>query len=287
MEIPEWLKNPSNPPIPPFGKGGLGRILKGGKGGIKERFLDKTLRHVISFTEDTIFNERISRRKGLLQGIEPRVKIISLIVFIVLLSLQRSIDAVALFLVVSLSLALLSKVPLSLFLKRLFPIALFTTFIALPATLNLIVKGDPLLKIYKFNIPHQIDPVEIPAVISLTKEGIFSASMLILRVVTSTSIVFLVTLTTPPDRLIRSIIYFMPGALKPILSIIYRYIFFLLRRLEEFVISFRSRIISPRATRSFIRQRWIASRISLLFSLSLRLSQDLEKAMESRGYRKG
>lgn len=274
MEIPEWLKIPPHPPL-----------LKGGKRGIKEKFIDKTLRHVLSFTEDIMFNETFSAKKGFLQRIEPRLKLVSLIMFIIILSLQKSIDGIVIFLVLSLSLVLFSRIPLSLFLKRLFPVFLITTVITFPVTFSIILNGDPLLILYKLNTPHQIGPIEIPSVISLTRQGVSSALILILRVVTSVSILFLITLTTSPNRLIKTITYFIPGTLKSIISISYRYIFFLIRKLEQFIMGIKSRNSS--AIDVTVQQRLVASRIGILFSFGLRLSRDLERAMESRGYRFG
>ncbi len=274
MEIPEWLKYQTSDIR-------LQTLSKKPK----EIFLDKTLRHVLSFTEDVMFNENVSARRGLLQGIEPGLKILSLILFIIVLSLQRSVSGIVIFLILSLFLMSLSRIPLSLFLKRLFPVSLFTAIIAFPATFNFIVSGDPLLILYEFNASHKVGPVEIPAVISLTRQGVFSALTLTLRVVTSLSILFLITLTTPPNGLIKTITYFMPGTLKLIVSVSYRYIFFLVQKVEQLIMGIRSRNIS--AVSVPVRQRLVASRMGLLFSLSLRLSNDLGRAMESRGYRFG
>lgn len=271
MEIPEWLKYQTS-----------GYRHQASSKKQRERFLDKTLRHVLSFTEDIMFNETVSFKRGLLQGIEPRLKILSLIIFIIILSLQRSINGMVIFLIISLSLMSLSRIPLSLFLKRLLPVFLFTTVIAFPATFNFIVNGDPLLILYRFDTSHQVGPIEIPSVISLTRQGVSSALILTLRAVTSLSILFLITLTTPPTMLIKAITYFMPDTLKSIISISYRYIFFLIRKLEQFIMGIKSRNIS--AVSAPVQQRLVTSRIGLLFSLSLRLSNDLERAIESRGY---
>lgn len=274
MEIPEWLK---------YQASGIRYQVSGKKP--REKFLDKTLRHVLSFTEDIMFNNTVSIKRGLLQDIEPRLKTASLIIFIIVLSLQRSISGIVIFLILSSSLMALSRIPLLLFLKRLFPVSLFTAIIAFPATFNFIVEGDPLFILYRSNTSHHIGTVEIPAVISITKQGTYSALILILRVISSVSILFLITMTTSPNRLIKAVTYFIPGTLKSIVSISYRYIFFLVQNIEHLIMGIKSRSIS--AVSVPVQQRWVASRIGILFSLSLKVSNDLEKAMESRGYRSG
>ena len=275
MGIPDWLKTVTRDELQ------VTSIKRP-----RERFLDKTLRHVVSFVEDTMFNERTSSIKGFLQGTEPRIKIISIFLFIVLLSFQKTIPGIVVFLSFALLLALLSGV-LIILLKRLMPAMVFTILIALPAVLNLTVDGEPLLILHEFEKPHTFYQITIPAHISVTKQGALSALTLFLRVIASVSLVFLLTLTTPPNRFIKAVSSFVPGAFKSIVSISYRYIFFLTRKVEEFIMGFRARNISSLATRrhsSLIGQRWTASRIGLLFSMSIRLSAELERAMEARGY---
>jgi len=282
MAIPEWLTKQAS---------GVGYQVSDKKP--EERFLDKTLRHVVSFVEDTMFNERTSSMKGLLQGIEPRIKIISIFLFIVILSFQKTVSGIVVFLVFAALLALLSGVPVIL-LKRLTPAMVFTLLIALPAALNLIVDGELMVMLHKFEKPHTFYQITIPSHIFITRQGALSALTLFLRVMASVSLVFLLTLTTPPNRFIKAVSSFMPGAFKSIVSISYRYIFFLTRKVEGFIMGFRARNISLPASASsasgggphssLIGQRWTASRIGLLFSMSIRLSAELERAMEARGY---
>ncbi|HBG92041.1 MAG: hypothetical protein A2X54_06560 [Nitrospirae bacterium GWF2_44_13] len=274
MGIPDWLKTVTRDELQ------VVNIKKP-----RERFLDKTLRHVVSFVEDTMFNERTSSIKGFLQGTEPRIKIVIIFLFIIVLSFQKTVSGIVVFLSLALLLALLSGVLITL-LKRLMPAMVFTMLIALPAALNLIVDGEPMVMLHEFEKPHTFYQITIPAHISVTKQGALSALALFLRVMASASLVFLLTLTTPPNRFIKAVSSFVPGAFKSIVSISYRYIFFLTRKVEEFIMGFRARNISLPATRhsSLIGQRWTASRMGLLFSMSIRLSAELERAMEARGY---
>lgn len=280
MEIPRWLKTepvshqPSvqRPHKPLFR--GLFR---------NERFLDKTLCRVITFVEDTMFNETSSAQNGLLQMIEPRLKVISLLVFVVVLSLQKSVEGIAVFSLLAVLLALASRISLTTFAKRLLPAAALTIIISLPVILNLIVEGDPLLVLLRFERAVNIGPLVIPQEIAVTRQGLGSAVTLLLRVLTSVSIVFLLAMTTPPNTLLKTLSSLVPGALDPLVSISYRYIFFLVRKVEHFIMGLRSRQIA--AVTSSTGRRWVASRIGLLFSMSLEFSNELSMAMESRGYR--
>ena len=273
MGIPDWLKTVASNELH------VVNIKKP-----RERFLDKTLRHVVSFVEDTMFNEKTSSIKGFLQGTEPKIKIISIFLLIIVLSFQKTISGIVVFLAFALLLALLSGVLITL-LKKLMPAMVFTMLIALPAALNLIVDGEPMVMLHEFEKPHTFYQITIPAHISVTKQGALSALTLFLRVMASVSLVFLLTLTTQPNKFIKAVSSFMPGAFKSIVAISYRYIFFLTRKVEEFIMGFRARNISlPARHSSLIGQRWTASRMGLLFSMSIRLSAELERAMEARGY---
>ncbi|MFA4828731.1 MAG: energy-coupling factor transporter transmembrane component T [Thermodesulfovibrionales bacterium] len=273
MAIPEWLRQKTE-------HGAQSRE----HGKAKERFLDKTLGHVVAFTEDTMFNETTSSKNGFLQSVEPGLKFLTIMFFIILLSLQKSILAIAVFSLVSLALALISRIPMLLFMQRILPAFFFTFLISLPATLNVIVPGEPFANLYSFSKLYSIGGLTIPREIYITKQGLLSALTLLLRVTASVSLVFLLTLTTPPNKFIKAVSSFMPGTFKSIVSMSYRYIFFLVRKVEQFIMGFKSRNISA-TSYGVTGRKWVASRMGLLFSISLKLSAELEQAMESRGYR--
>ena len=272
MEMPRWLKTERSD------ESRVNALRKN-----HSRFLDKTLRHVISFVEDTLFNEVISAQNGLLQMVEPRVKVISLLSFVVVLSLQKSIGGIALFSLLAILLVFASKIPFTTFIRRLLPAAALTLVIVIPAVLNVIVEGDSLLVLFRFERSVDIGLPGIPQEIAVTRQGIAGAATLILRVITSVSLVFLLTMTTPPNTFMKTLSSLAPGPLQPVVAISYRYIFFLVRKVEHFVMGLRSRQIA--AVTSTTGRHWAASRIGLLFSISMELSNDLTMAMESRGYR--
>ena len=170
-----------------------------------------------------------------------------------------------------------------LYIKKLMPVVLFTMFISLPAALNLIVKGDAVFTLFSLSRDYTIGPWYIQKEIAITRQGIHSVLMLNLRVLTSISLAMLIALTTKPESMVKTISSLLPGPFKLIVSISYRYIFFLLKRVEQSIMAFKSRSLGRISTKG--QQRWVASRMGFLFSLSYRLSEDLYKAMEARGYK--
>ena len=284
MEMPDWLKTVPTDKSQVMSKNKTSPLaaihLSPRKS--SERFLDKTLHHIISFIGDSLFNEDISRGNGLLQKIEPRLKIITIVALLVVLNIQRSVEGIAIFLFAGFLMASLSKVPPYFFLKRLLPAVILTALIAIPATLNPVVDGEPLFIIYRFGREINIGQAGLSE-IAITRQGLASAITLFLRVVASVSFVFLMTMTTQPNTYIRSVSSFIPGSMGAIVSIGYRYIFFLIRKIERFIMGFKSRNIAATKTRH--GRRWVASRMGLLFSISMKLSEELGMAMESRGCR--
>jgi cobalt/nickel transport system permease protein len=276
METPAWLSTKDE-------KGTGSPRLQCSRGSGNERFIDKTLRHVLSFIEDSMFSEGISKKRGLLQGIEPRLKIVSLLCFVVVLSLQKSIDGIVIFLLLSFALVVSSRISLPFFLKKLLPAAIITACVSLPVVLNLVVEGKSLIVLFRFERPINIGPLIIPDAIEITEQGLKSALTLLFRVLASVSFVFLMIMTTRPNTFMKSVASMIPGPLSSVASMGYRYIYLLVRKTEQFIMGLRSRQIVP-AT-SARGQRWAASRIGLLFSISMDIGNELAMSMESRGYR--
>lgn len=274
IQLPAWLNTSVKSQQPAVS----GNIKK-----TKERFLEKTLYNVISFVRDAMFNEVASEGNGLIQKIEPRLKIVTLLICIVVLSLQKTAGGAAVFLFAGILAAFLSGIPLLFFIKKLLPAALLTFFIALPATLNLFIDGEPLLVLYRFENTLHSGPATLPGTLAITRQGVNSAAILFLRATASVSLVLLMAMTTPPNRFIKALSALVPGAMGTVVSVSYRYIYFLIKKVELFVMGFKSRSLS--ATKARGSRHWAASRISLLFSISMGLSKELAMAMESRGYK--
>jgi cobalt/nickel transport system permease protein len=193
------------------------------------------------------------------------------------------VEGIAAFLLLAALIGTISKIPLLSLLKRLAPAAAITFFISIPVLLNLVVQGEPLFILFRFEGPLKVGPIVVPQEISITRQGLESALTLLLRVVASVSLVFLLTMTTPPNTLIKSLSSLAPGSLKWVVSISYRYIFFLVRKVEQFIMALKSRQIA--AVGPSKGRHWVASRIGLLFSMSMELSSELAMAMKSRGYK--
>lgn len=111
-----------------------------------EGFLTKNISGFTRLLESVVSTDNLCRAPGLLQGLDPRVKIVTFVLFIITVGLARSLWPLAVMFILILVFSTLSKVPLGFFLKRVFLfIPIFAAVIAIPALF--ITPGSPLATI--------------------------------------------------------------------------------------------------------------------------------------------
>lgn len=247
-------------------------------------FLDKTLLAVARVGEQDLFSERYARRHGLLQALDARAKLATFAVLLVLISITRTAPALWLFLGMSLLMALASSVPLSFFAKRvLFFVPLFSALIVLPALFNVITPGEPLWVLLRRPESCSWGPYTLPRDIAVTRQGLAGAVVFVSRVTASVSCAVLLTLTTRWTDIFAGLrALFVPRVFVMTLAMTYRYIFVLLRLIQDMYRARKSRTIQAGTAAS--ERGWIASRIGFLFRTSAEMSRDIHLAMVSRGY---
>lgn len=215
------------------------------------KFIEKALKSALNFLKEAIFSEEVARSSGMLQLLEPRLKIVIFLLLIILSTLLKDITHLAILYLVSIILATSSGIRLLFFLKRVwFFIPVFTLFIAIPA---------------------------------IFLHGVTAAVVFVLRVTTCVSFAVLITITTRHTELLKSLRSFgIPNIFIQILDMTYRYIFFFCKTFEEMHIGLKARLIQKmNQTRA---RRWVASRIGYLFKRSIKMSEDVYMAMLARGY---
>src|SRR5262249_31138922 len=145
---------------------------------------------------------------------------LTLIGLLVATAFLRSVPALLAMYAITLALATLSRLPLRFFLKRVWLfIPIFTGIVVLPATLNLITEGTIVIPLGTW-FGHEV---------GITSEGLHAAAIIVIRVATSISLVVLLTLTTPWNRLMAALrALFVPKMLILVLGMAYRYLFHLL-----------------------------------------------------------
>jgi cobalt/nickel transport system permease protein len=130
---------------------------------------------------------------------------------------------------------------------------------------------------------HDFGPYHIPEAISITSQGLLTATTFIGRVAASVSLAVLLTLTTRRSDLLRALgVLRVPQIFILILGMTYRYIILLVQAVQNIHIARRSRTL--RYGTASAEQRWVASRMGYIFKKSWQMSQEVHRAMLSRGF---
>jgi cobalt/nickel transport system permease protein len=234
--------------------------------------------------EEVFFSEEYAKKKGIVQSIDPRVKLVSLMMLLIDLSFMQDIRALLVIYLLVLALTGISRIALSLVIKRVWlTVALFSLLVVIPAMFNFVTPGDPILTLLRFDSPHQIGYFKVPQEITITRQGLAGVTLFVLRVTVSVTLVLVVTLTTRWTELLKAISVFrVPQIFILVLGMTYRYIFLLIRIVQNMFLAKKSRVIRMGTTGE--EQAWVASRIGLLLKKSFKLSDDVYSAMRSRGF---
>lgn len=228
--------------------------------------------------ENALLAEGFSRRGGLLQGLDPRLKVAAGAVLLVSAALVRHPATLAGLYVVVLLLAAASHLPLGWLLKRVgVAVLLFTGALALPALF--LTPGRDLLSF------GPVQPAGFgPLTLAITEQGLRTAALLILRASVSVLLVTLLVFTTPWATLLKSLrVLRVPQFFVLVLSTTHRYIFLLLRTANDMFLARESRRVGRLSGTD--NRRWAARAMGHLLVHSYGLSEEVYLAMLSRGFR--
>ncbi len=250
----------------------------------KARFLDQTLLAAAKAGRQALLSELYADRGGLLQTLDVRVKLVSFLAILVGISLLHSIAVLGFLCVLAAVLAAASRVPVPVFLRRVWLfVPFFSALIILPALLNLVNPGHPVLVLARLSHARSWGPYTIPAEVTITREGLLFGLAFLLRVGASVSFGVLFTLTTRWSRVFAGLrALFVPRVFVVTLAMTERYLFVLLRLLEDMYRARISRTISPLSPSQ--ERNWTASRIGFAFRKSVEMSGQVYQAMVSRGF---
>lgn len=274
MELPLWLQeNESSLPLIP-----QTRLRQ------KKSFLQKTLEEIIHFLQNSVFSERIAGHRGFLQTLDPRAKLIGLLL---LLFTVNVIDSLALlwgsYLIIVIMAAVSGISPLFLLKRVWLVIPLFTGIMLFPALFNWVRPGDPLWRLWDFGHPIQLGSWELPSTLSITRQGLNGDTLIFSRVGISVSLAVILTMTTRWYSLLKALrFFFVPKIFVATLEMAYRYIFVLINMLEDILMARKARDAGH--SRTSEQRRFVASSMASLFGKSVQLSEEVYLAMQARGY---
>ena len=234
------------------------------------------------FTESS-YAEGYARKRGLLQFVDPRIKMVGMIILLICVILVTQVVWVLVVLGIIILLAVASKVRLGYYLKRVWLfIPLYTMIIAVPAMFNFIVPGQPIVVLLTRGQP-LLGPLASPWTIAITANGVKGAILFVLRTGTAVSIVVLLALTTPWTDLLASLQSLrVPKSFVMILGMTYRYVFVLVGIAQERALALKSRTLRPGRPREMTE--WLGVTLGVIFHRSMNMSELVNMAMISRGY---
>jgi cobalt/nickel transport system permease protein len=247
-------------------------------------FLDKTLLAITLVAERSFFSEEHARMKGLLQSLDVRIKLITFLFLLVLVSFLHEPLSLWALSGAAVVLAVASRIPSGLFLARVWMVVPFVTAaIALPALLNIVTPGEPLWVIVTLERSYSWGPYVLPQEIAVTRQGFWGNIVFVSRVGASLSFAVLLTMTTRWSDLFAGLrALLVPRVFIMTLSMTHRYLFVLLRLIQDMYRARKSRTIHALSAAN--ERGWVASRIGVIFRRSMEMSNDIYLAMRSRGY---
>jgi cobalt/nickel transport system permease protein len=241
----------------------------------KANFIDKTIVGGSRLVRQSIFADDTAALPGVLQGLDPRVKLVSTVGLLVVTSLVRHVPILLAISAAAAVLAGLSKISTAFFLKRVWMfIPFFTGIVVLPATFSFITAGDIVVPLGHW-FGHRV---------GLTRQGLTSAALLVTRVAASISLVLLVVLTTSWTRLVASLRALgMPRLFVMVLGMAHRYVFYLLNTVTDMYEARKARTALVEGSVANGRL-FVAATAGSLFGKAHAMSDEVHQAMTARGY---
>lgn len=233
-------------------------------------FLERTLAGFLGAMEHALDAEELAKANGLMQRLDPRVKVLGVLVLIIAVATAHKLVVIGAIFAVALLLAAASRVSPILLVKRVWiPVLFFTGVIALPAPF--VIPGNLVGRLPLLGWP-------------MTAQGLRSAAYLISRVETASTLSVLLILCTSWTRVLKALrVLHVPVVVVVILGMAYRYIFLLLESACDMLESRRSRMVGKLPGPE--RRRLAAASVGVLMSKTMQLSGDVYNAMLARGFR--
>jgi cobalt/nickel transport system permease protein len=237
-------------------------------GVVKTGYLEATTVGFARAFTHAMQSEETARRRGLMQLLDPRVRLAGVVALVIAVVLSRRIEVVAVLFGAAVVLAVASRVSLFTLATRVWLIAFgFTGVIAIPAL---------------FTTPGRA--VLASGNLAITEQGLRTAALLVLRVETAATLTTLLVLCTAWNQVLKALRALgVPKEAIAMLAMTYRYVFLLVDTAAQMFEARRSRTVG---LLKGPEQRQMAARTAgVLLSKSMGLSNDVYLAMQSRGFR--
>jgi len=231
--------------------------------------VESTLSSFSRALSKALVSERVSVKRGLLQALDPRTRVLGTLFLVFAAVLCRRVEILAGLFGIAIVLAFGSRVGLGTLIKRVWLIIFgFTGLIALPALFT--TPGQPL--------------VRLPGVHGfISVQGLRTAALLVLRVETAATLTTILVLSTPWSHILKALrSLHLPAEVVTMLAMTHRYVFLLMETANQMFESRQSRAVGK--LKGAELRRMVASTAGVLLSKSIEVSHEVYLAMLSRGF---
>ncbi|HXY48906.1 MAG TPA: cobalt ECF transporter T component CbiQ [Terriglobales bacterium] len=237
---------------------------------MSQGFIEATLRGFTAAISKALVSETAASQPGLLQTLDPRVRVLGLFTLVAAVVLSRRISVIAGLFAIAVLMATASRVRVVVLAKRVWLIVLgFSGLIALPAVF--VTPGQPI-----FRMPW------LP--LAVTAQGLRGATRLVLRAETAATLTTVLALSTPWAHLLKALrSLHLPAEVVTMLAMTHRYVFLLVETAGQMFESRQSRTVGALPGRE--QRRMAARTAGVLLTKSIELSHQVFLAMRSRGFR--
>lgn len=270
--LPDWMQTSPLHEVSP------------GRKGRRPGFLNKTVHGIQNILAEDLLSEQYASRPGLLQRIDPRIKVLGTLMLLIAAGFTRSLAALIILAVFPAILMRASLLPVGKLELRFWGIIpVITLLLALPGTLSVFNPGIPLLFITHDPQGITFLKLHMHGPIYISRQGVMAALFLFSRVGVSISLGGLLVLTTPVSLLLKSItVLGVPAFFVMIVEMSYRYIILLLTISLEMYEARKMRTVGYMSAHT--QRDLLGSSIAALFGRSMALADEVYQSMTARCY---
>jgi len=235
----------------------------------RRSFARRTADTIAGAVSELFENEELARTPGVLQDLDPRVRLGTILLLAVTVSFMQSIAAIALVIAATAGLAAASHVSPLAFTRRVWASAgFFAVLLAVPAATGWITPGPTIVG---------------SGALSVTVPGVYVATRLVLRVVAGAGIGMLVIWTTRWSDLLAALTALhLPEVIVATLAMTQQQIVSLMRTVENLHLARESRMLGE--TGAAEARDWVIDRMAYVTTKSFKTADDVYDAMLARGY---
>lgn len=247
-------------------------------------FIDRTLRKTSLLIKAAYIQMDTAKTHGLMQGIDARIKMLFLLLFVVQANILQLIHSQLWLFIFLLVVITSSRLNLRDIYKKILLFSFFFGFIVIaPAALNLATEGQIVLYLFRFTHPYHVWIYHIPADIGITREGLLVVARLYLKVFNSITVTLLVFYTTSFHEIIKALkIFKVPGVFLLIMMMTYKFIFILAHTVQETYFALKLRWWKK--VKHHEANNIIAGRMAYIFRKSWHRYEEVYSAMLARGF---